>query len=116
MPFLSEVHKPTRQAKYQHLPKKQKFVKPEGKQHKNLYGRDWQKLRSRHLAKYPLCVECGINTQKHRNANVDHIIPHKSDMKLFKDPKNLQTLCHSCHSRKTAKHDGGFGNRRKRHD
>lgn len=30
------------------------------------------------------------------------------------DESNLVTLCRSCHSRKTASHDGGFGNPRRR--
>ncbi|MCK1313709.1 HNH endonuclease [Bradyrhizobium sp. 23] len=28
------------------------------------------------------------------------------------DPSNLHWLCHGCHSRKTAKKDGGFGHPR----
>lgn len=40
----------------------------------------------------------------------DHIIPHGGDWDLFIRPDNLQALCHSCHSRKTAAEDRGFGN------
>jgi len=41
---------------------------------------------------------------------VDHIIPHRGDLALFWDEKNnWQALCHRCHSRKTAREDGGFG-------
>ncbi|WP_144469068.1 HNH endonuclease signature motif containing protein, partial [Bacillus pumilus] len=36
--------------------------------------------------------------------------PHKGDKKLFWDSSNWQPLCASCHNRKTAKEDGGFGN------
>ena len=39
----------------------------------------------------------------------DHIVPHKGDMKLFWDSANHQSLCHDCHSFKTAREDGGFG-------
>ena len=39
---------------------------------------------------------------------VDHIVPHKGDKKLFWDSGNWQPLCGPCHSRKTAKEDGGF--------
>lgn len=35
------------------------------------------------------------------SADVDHIIPLKVKPQLAYDPENLQTLCHSCHSRKT---------------
>jgi len=37
---------------------------------------------------------------------VDHIEPHKGDEELFYDINNLQSLCKSCHDRKTAKEDG----------
>lgn len=43
---------------------------------------------------------------------VDHIVPHRGDERLFRDEKNLQSLCRPCHSRKTAVEDGGFGNYR----
>lgn len=39
--------------------------------------------------------------------DVDHIVPREqggSDQW-----SNLQALCHSCHSKKTATEDGGFG-------
>ena len=32
---------------------------------------------------------------------VDHIIPHRGDMKLFWDESNWQALCESCHNHKT---------------
>jgi 5-methylcytosine-specific restriction protein A len=31
-------------------------------------------------------------------------------MALFWDQSNWQPLCHTCHSKKTAREDGGFGN------
>jgi 5-methylcytosine-specific restriction protein A len=40
---------------------------------------------------------------------VDHIIPHRGDMKLFWDPTNWQGLTKVDHDRKTALEDGGFG-------
>ena len=43
--------------------------------------------------------------------DVDHIVPHRGDARLLYDENNLQSLCKSCHSRKTATEDGGFGNR-----
>jgi 5-methylcytosine-specific restriction protein A len=32
--------------------------------------------------------------------DVDHVVPHRGDIKLFMTGE-LQSLCHSCHSRKT---------------
>jgi len=43
---------------------------------------------------------------------VDHVRPHKGDPALFWDHGNWQPMCWPCHSRKTAKSDGGFGNPR----
>lgn len=67
------------------------------------YTTKWQGARAEYLAAHSLC-SCG------RPATVvDHITPHKGDQKLFWDRKNWQPQCHPCHSRKTAKYDGGFG-------
>lgn len=63
------------------------------------YGRDWKILREQHLRQHPYCVKC----QATHGLEVDHIIPHKGNYKLLFDINNLQTLCHRCHSRKTAK-------------
>ncbi|MCD4504782.1 HNH endonuclease [Chromobacterium piscinae] len=48
-----------------------------------------------------------------RATDCDHIRPHRGDWSLFIESSNHQALCHSCHSRKTAREDGGFGNRRR---
>jgi 5-methylcytosine-specific restriction protein A len=37
---------------------------------------------------------------------VDHIVDHKGDWRLFVDRNNLESLCHSCHSRKTLREMG----------
>ncbi|EKE75520.1 HNH endonuclease [Oceanibaculum indicum] len=66
---------------------------------------EWKALRAQHLKRQPTCQSCGASARM-----VDHIRPWKGDAALFLDPNNLQSLCHRCHSRKTASHDGGFGN------
>lgn len=74
------------------------------------YGYRWQVARKKFLAENPWCAECKRNS-KHVPANqVDHIIPHKGNQKLFWDKSNWQSMCSSCHSQKTASEDGGFGN------
>ena len=37
--------------------------------------------------------------------DVDHIKPHRGDLKLFWDRSNWQALCHRHHSMKTRAHD-----------
>lgn len=64
---------------------------------------EWRKrLRPEQLLREPWCRECAKYGQRTRATDVDHIIDHKGDWKLFCDASNLQSLCHSCHSRKTA--------------
>lgn len=41
---------------------------------------------------------------------VDHRKPHRGMQSLFFDMGNLQALCKTCHDRKTATYDRGFGN------
>jgi 5-methylcytosine-specific restriction protein A len=67
------------------------------------YGGRWRKLRLIVLAEEPVCRMCGREASEH----VDHIVARAkggSD-----ERENLQGLCASCHARKTARHDGGFG-------
>lgn len=38
---------------------------------------------------------------------VDHIKPHRGDVGLFWDSTNLQSLCHTCHSKHKANIEQG---------
>jgi hypothetical protein len=42
--------------------------------------------------------------------------PHRGDPAIFWDRHRWQAFCVSCHGRKTAAQDGGFGNRRRQGD
>jgi 5-methylcytosine-specific restriction protein A len=55
---------------------------------------------------------CATPYCRNRATHVDHIRPI-ADGGAGLDPTNLQSLCASCHSRKTTRADGGFGNRRR---
>ena len=63
------------------------------------YGYTWQKKRLAYLAENPVCVRCQGPANE-----VDHIVSKRrggSD-----DEENFQSLCKTCHSRKTAREDG----------
>lgn len=75
------------------------------------YGRPWQRVSKAHLKRYPLCAICLREGRTTSATLVDHIVPHKGDMKVFWNQKNWQSSCTPCHNIKTAKEDGGFGNK-----
>jgi 5-methylcytosine-specific restriction protein A len=90
------------------------YNKQRGSAYERGYDNWWRKYRKSFLRKNPLCVECLKNNLYIPSTRVDHIIPHKGNRKLFRDPNNHQALCESCHNRKTATEDGGFGNIQKK--
>ncbi len=73
----------------------------------------WRKNRASFLARNPLCVKHYAKGQMVPATVVDHKIPHKGDETLFWDQTNWQGMCTRCHNQKTAKQDGGYGNRKK---
>lgn len=81
------------------------------------YDYRWQQMREKHLAAHPFCVRClaedGIRATSPASIVVecaargiaapygnvvDHIVPHRGDRELLRDPNNLQTLCATHHS------------------
>lgn len=70
----------------------------------------WKRLRKAKLAANPLCEYC--RDGKVTTANqVDHKVPIKAGGEPF-GWDNLASSCQSCHSRKTALMDGGYGRER----
>lgn len=65
------------------------------------YGSKWRAARKRYLIRNPLCVQCYKSGKIRPATVVDHIIPHRGDMKLFWDEENWQPLCKPCHDEKT---------------
>lgn len=61
------------------------------------YNYKWQKARERHLLDSPLCVYCARLGRTTAATVVDHVTPHRGDMKLFWDQTNWQSLCKTCH-------------------
>jgi len=90
-----------------------RYDQQRGSANKRGYTYRWQRYRKYFLAHNPLCCECERQGMIKPATDVDHIqaVSGPSDP-LFWEPSNHQALCHSCHSEKTAKEDGGFGNGR----
>jgi 5-methylcytosine-specific restriction protein A len=71
------------------------------------YDARWRRARLAYLRQHPLCVLCAPRVVP--ATVVDHRQPHRGDERLFWAEDNWQPLCKSCHDRKTATEDGGFG-------
>lgn len=87
--------------------RQEKVNKERPKGYYKKYGRKWKRLRFWFLKQHPLCCKCGA-----AGNDVDHIKPLADGG--TNEITNLQTLCRSCHSRKTVKQDGGFGKTKNR--
>lgn len=70
------------------------------------YNALWDSLSRRWRRFHPLCVMCMAQGQVVAGECVDHIIPINEGGALL-DEGNLQTLCWSCHSRKTVREQHG---------
>jgi 5-methylcytosine-specific restriction protein A len=72
----------------------------------------WRSFRLLWLQAHPLCEgECKAAGRVIAGSHVDHVTPHGGDpMKFWKPDGGFRTLCASCHSKKTNRADGGFGN------
>lgn len=70
---------------------------------------EWHKMRGKVLRAFPWCQAVGCTEPSKR---VDHIKTMREGGAPL-EPANLQALCVRCHNSKTARNDGGFGNRRK---
>lgn len=91
---------------------KPKEIKLENKVKRNKRGaesRGWQWLYSTRryrirrrlfMMKNPYCNSCGKVA-----TDLDHIIAHKGNTELFFDEDNWQSLCGTCHRRKTVTED-----------
>ncbi|TLN22475.1 HNH endonuclease [bacterium] len=106
--YYCEAHRPAPQ------PWQAKQGNKKAKPHSSWYSDPtWRRLRMIQLREFPLCAECERNGTITPATIVDHIIPHRGKWEMFVDGENLQSLCASCHNRKTAKEDGGYGNKPK---
>lgn len=75
----------------------------EDKKYRDIYhSTRWRKLRKQILLRDDyLCLHC-LEEGKYTQADVvDHITELRDDITKAYDDKNLQSLCHECHNRKT---------------
>lgn len=93
-----------------HQDKIRKKDRERGTAHQRGYDARWEKERLEHLAEHPLCADHQKRGYIEVATVVDHIIPHKGDKDLFWDKNNWQSLCKSCHDRKTQLEDRGSWN------
>lgn len=71
-------------------------------------SKDWQAFRKAVLKERPVCEVKGCG---YAAVHLDHIVSiGKGGATLSRE--NVQALCKSHHSQKTAKQDGGFGNKK----
>lgn len=61
----------------------------------------WDKLRGDQLLLEPFCRACAAMGERTQATVVDHVIPHRGDIRLFMDKTNLQSLCKHHHDQKT---------------
>jgi len=86
---------------------KQKVADKEGARQYPTYSRTWRKMRLAYLVKESLCRHCAGKGLAVVATDVDHI-----DGDSWNNSEdNYQALCHSCHSRKTAKQNNGKDSR-----
>ena len=88
----------------------------------NLYGRNaesenfyrspaWRFARKQQLKLHPFCEECLKAGERTKATMVDHIIPIRQGGDKL-SPTNLQSLCWSCHSRKSVEEGSRFGRKK----
>jgi 5-methylcytosine-specific restriction endonuclease McrA len=75
------------------------------------HDRAWQRISKAHLMRHPLCADpFGVHAARNVEVpatEVDHILALARGGTHARS--NLQSCCRSCHARKTALCDGGFG-------
>ena len=71
-------------------------------------SRAWRRASKVHLSQEPLCRECMKKGQLAAAVMTDHIVPIKAGGDRW-GRDNLQSLCRSCHSRKSAEEGSRWG-------
>jgi 5-methylcytosine-specific restriction protein A len=75
------------------------FVRERERQ--NLYDRRWQRIRKSYLTAFPWCADCLAQGRYTPATDVHHEVRHQGNRAIFLSSP-LRSLCHACHSRRTA--------------
>jgi 5-methylcytosine-specific restriction endonuclease McrA len=93
-------------------PKRKQKRRARPSSHKMGYGKKWDSMRRAILIRDNFqCRQCGRLCGGKGEAHVDHIIPKKKSGSNAE--QNLQTLCVSCHAKKTNREMKALALRRK---
>ena len=71
------------------------------------YGAAWRRIRAAKLARDPFC-----EYRTHCPGDIGREVDHVDGDNTNNAPANLRTTCHACHSAKTVREQGVFGNPR----
>lgn len=63
----------------------------------------WHAMRAKKRREDPLCVDCRKEGRTVPWFALDHIKPHRGDLTLFWDEKNLEGRCEQHHNAKTGR-------------
>lgn len=92
--------------------RQQTYDRSRGSRQARGYDDRWARRAAQFKASHPLCgmrlggrppvmSTCHGEGRITLGDQVDHVVPHRGDLRLFWDDTNWQTLCAACHMRKT---------------
>lgn len=84
------------------LPKPQPFARHSAKNAAFYHSVEWKRVRNLQLMQHPICQECERQGKVTPATVVDHIKPINEGGERL-DQRNLQSLCETCHNKKSAK-------------
>jgi len=90
-----------------HLPKtnrinKLKIAENRPNSYRRGYDSAWKVVRQQHITDHPLCADCYKKNIYTPMNDVHHIKKLSEHPELRDVYSNLMSLCHSCHSKRTA--------------
>lgn len=105
MPTRPPTHRPNGQTYSNERERKREFQRTRSdKDRQRFYQSEkWRRCRKRFISQHPLCADCEEQGRLTEAEEVHHKIDLADAPELAYEPSNLQGLCKSCHSRRTAR-------------